>query len=47
MQKLLRYICETGFEHHVAANFSQTASAVYEAAVRYLGWEMYHHEPEA
>jgi L-fucose isomerase-like protein len=46
MQKLLRYICETGFEHHVAANFSQTASPVYEAASRYLGWEMYHHEPE-
>ena len=22
MQKLLRYICENGFEHHVAANLS-------------------------
>ena len=22
LQKLLRYICENGFEHHVAANFS-------------------------
>jgi L-fucose isomerase-like protein len=48
LQKLLRYICEQGFEHHVAANFSQSASAVYEAAVRYLGWEMYYHnQPEA
>ena len=48
LQKLLRYICEQGFEHHVAANFSQTASAVYEAAIRYLGWDMYYHnEPEA
>jgi L-fucose isomerase-like protein len=48
LQKLLRYICEQGFEHHVAANFSQTASPVYEAAVRYLGWDMYHHnQPEA
>jgi len=44
MQKLLRYICEKGFEHHVAANFSQVASPVYEAATRYLGWEMHHHE---
>ncbi|WP_446742460.1 L-fucose/L-arabinose isomerase family protein [Silvibacterium acidisoli] len=44
MQKLLRYICEKGFEHHVAANFSTTASPIYEAAVRYLGWEMHHHE---
>ena len=25
MQKLLRYICENGFEHHVAANFSSVA----------------------
>jgi L-fucose isomerase-like protein len=47
LQKLLRYICETGFEHHVAANFSRTADAVHEAASRYLGWDMYHHEPEA
>lgn len=38
---LLRYICETGFEHHVAANFSSVAPAVHEAATRYLGWEMY------
>jgi L-fucose isomerase-like protein len=43
MQKLLRYICENGFEHHVAANFSQTAAAVNEAASNYLGWDMYHH----
>jgi len=46
MQKLLRYICENGFEHHVAANFSQVASPVYEAAVRYLGWSMYNHDVE-
>src|SRR5277367_4692289 len=44
MQKLLRFICERGFEHHVAANFSTVASPVYEAATRYLGWEMYRHE---
>jgi L-fucose isomerase-like protein len=43
MQKLLRYICERGFEHHVAANLSSVASAVYEATTRYLGWEMTHH----
>jgi L-fucose isomerase-like protein len=43
MQKLLRYICENGFEHHVAANFSEVAGAVHEAGIRYLGWEMYHH----
>ena len=43
MQKLLRYICERGFEHHVAANLSNVASAVFEATTRYLGWDMYHH----
>jgi L-fucose isomerase-like protein len=45
MQKLLRYICERGFEHHVAANLSNVASAVHEATTRYLGWEMSHHNP--
>ena len=43
LQKLLRYICENGFEHHVAANFSSIAPAVHEATMRYLGWEMYAH----
>jgi L-fucose isomerase-like protein len=43
LQRLLHYICENGFEHHVAANFSTTAAAVHEAAVRYLGYEMHWH----
>ena len=44
LQDLLHYICENGFEHHVAANLSQTAPAVYEAATKYLGWEMHWHK---
>jgi L-fucose isomerase-like protein len=43
LQKLLRFICERGFEHHVAANLSTVASAIYEATTRYLGWNMHHH----
>jgi L-fucose isomerase-like protein len=43
MQSLLRFICERGFEHHVAANFSTVAGAVHEAATRYLGWDMHWH----
>jgi L-fucose isomerase-like protein len=43
MQGLLRYICENGFEHHVAANFSTMAPAVKEAATRYLGWKVHAH----
>ncbi len=43
LQKLLRYICENGFEHHVAINPSQVASALDEALTKYMGWEVYHH----
>jgi len=46
LQQLLRHVCENGFEHHVAANLSRRAAAVNEAAVRYLGWDVYWHEPE-
>jgi L-fucose isomerase-like protein len=45
MQRLLHYICENGFEHHVAANLSLVAGAVHEATTRYLGWDMHWHEP--
>jgi L-fucose isomerase-like protein len=43
MQKLLRYICENGFEHHVAANFSTVGQAVREATANYLGWDVHYH----
>lgn len=42
-QGLLRYICENGFEHHVAINQSQVADAIAEAFGKYLGWEVYYH----
>ena len=44
MQELLRYICENGFEHHVAANFGVVAAPVYEATSKYLGWKMHWHQ---
>jgi L-fucose isomerase-like protein len=44
LQKLLRFICERGFEHHVAANFSTVASAVHEATTRYLKWDVSWHK---
>jgi len=43
-QELLTYICENGFEHHVAVNPSQVAEALYEAFTKYLGWDVYYHE---
>jgi L-fucose isomerase-like protein len=42
-QKLLRHICENGFEHHVAVNPSLVADGVKEALGKYLGWQVYHH----
>ena len=44
LQKLLRYICENGFEHHVAANLASVAPAVHEATANYLGWSVISHE---
>jgi L-fucose isomerase-like protein len=44
LQALLRFICERGFEHHVAANMSSVAAIVNEAVTKYLGWKMYWHK---
>jgi L-fucose isomerase-like protein len=43
LQGLLHYICEHGFEHHVAANLASVSPAVREAATRYLGWTVHQH----
>ncbi len=43
MQELLRYICESGFEHHVAATRARVAGAVGEALGKYMDWEVNHH----
>lgn len=43
LQKLLRYICENGFEHHVAMSASHSAEILAEALETYLGWELHCH----
>lgn len=43
LQRLLHFICENGFEHHVAANLSGVADIVEEACTKYLGWDIHHH----
>jgi L-fucose isomerase-like protein len=43
LQELLAYICENGFEHHVAATRTPVAEAVSEALSKYLGWNVYLH----
>jgi L-fucose isomerase-like protein len=45
LQKLMHHVCREGFEHHVVMNGSRTATILAEAFGRYLGWEVYHHEP--
>jgi L-fucose isomerase-like protein len=47
LQKLLRHICENGFEHHVAISPSRVAGIVSEAFDKYLGWDVYDHDADA
>ncbi|MBN2328943.1 MAG: L-fucose/L-arabinose isomerase family protein [Candidatus Omnitrophica bacterium] len=43
LQTLLKYICQLGFEHHVAVNASHCASILAEAFENYLRWDVYYH----
>lgn len=43
LQKLLRYICKHGFEHHAAMNRSHSAAVLEEAFSTYFGWDVYRH----
>ena len=43
LQDLLAYICNMGFEHHVAVSMSETAGAIDEALGNYMGWDVYRH----
>jgi L-fucose isomerase-like protein len=44
LQKLMKYICKNGFEHHVSMNGSHTAPVLAEAFETYFGWDVYVHE---
>ena len=43
LQGLMKYVCKTGFEHHVVMNASKTAGILKEAFENYMGWDVYHH----
>lgn len=47
MRDLLAHLCRNGFEHHVAMVRGSHAKAIDEAVTRYMGWQIYHHVPEA
>lgn len=44
LQRLLKYICKNGFEHHVAMSAAPSAAILAEAFETYFGWEVYHHQ---
>ncbi|MDR1526790.1 MAG: fucose isomerase [Dysgonamonadaceae bacterium] len=44
LQKLMKYMCKNGFEHHVAMCRTDVAGILQEAIDSYLGWELYRHE---
>jgi hypothetical protein len=41
---LMDFICQNGFEHHIAMSRSLTASVLNEVFGKYLGWEVYWHK---
>lgn len=47
LQKLMRFICRNGFEHHAAMNASHSARILAEAFEQYLGWRVYLHGSES
>ncbi len=44
LQRLMKYICKNGFEHHVAMSASRCADVLSEAFDTYFGWDVYQHE---
>ena len=47
-RRLMRFITQQGFEHHVAMVRGHHSDVVEEAVHRYMRWPTYHHggEPE-
>ena len=44
LRKLLSYMCQNGFEHHVAMTRSHCADVLHEAISKYIKWDLYFHE---
>ena len=44
LQRLMDFICQNGFEHHVAMNRSLSAPVLNEVFSKYLGWEVHWHK---
>ena len=44
LQKLMKYMCKNGFEHHVAMCRGTVQDVIIEAIETYLKWDVYKHE---
>lgn len=44
LQKLMKYMCKNGYEHHVAMVRGHVSEILEEAIGNYLGWDVYKHE---
>ena len=44
LQRMMKYICKNGFEHHVAMCRTDVKDILNEAIESYLGWNLYVHE---
>ena len=43
LRALLGYMCQNGFEHHVAMTRTHCAAVLNEAISKYMRWDLYHH----
>ncbi|UCD51057.1 MAG: hypothetical protein JSW27_00180 [Phycisphaerales bacterium] len=43
LRELLGYMCQHGFEHHVAMTRMHCAAVLQEAVSKYMRWDLYHH----
>lgn len=43
LQKLMKFLCKNGFEHHVAMVRGNVSDIISEAVDTYLGWDLYLH----
>jgi len=43
LQRLLQYITDNGFEHHVAVTRTHVGKILQEAISKYLAWDLYYH----
>jgi L-fucose isomerase-like protein len=43
LRELMGFICQNGFEHHVAMARGRCADILEEAVTKYLDWDLYRH----